>query len=146
MVLRCIEISIAFPKILYPTLDGIRNKPFSSISTGVATMSAAKQQLSHMVYFTLHDASAAKIQELISACHKYLAGHSGTVYFSVGTLNRELARPVNDHGYDVVLNVVFESRQAHDEYQSEPRHLKFIEEQKPNWKQVRVFDSDLVSA
>ncbi|MCE2811029.1 MAG: Dabb family protein [Planctomycetaceae bacterium] len=109
-------------------------------------MTDTKQQLSHMVYFTLHDASANKVQELLSACHKYLTGHPGTVYFSVGTLNRDLARPVNDHGYDVVLNIVFESRQAHDEYQTEPKHLKFIEEQKPNWKQVRVFDSDLVPA
>jgi hypothetical protein len=119
---------------------------FSSILTVRATMTASNQQLSHMVYFTLHDASPVKVQELLSACHKYLDGHPGTVYFSVGTLNRDLARPVNDHGYDVVLNIVFESRQAHDEYQTQPRHLQFIEEQKPNWKQVRVFDSDLVSA
>ena len=109
-------------------------------------MSSPKKQLSHMVYFTLHDASAPKVQELVAACHKYLTGHTGTVYFSVGTLNRTLTRPVNDLGYDVTINVVFESREAHDIYQTEPRHLKFIEEQKPNWKQVRVFDSDLVSA
>jgi hypothetical protein len=101
-------------------------------------------QLSHMVYFTLHDPSAARVQELVAACHKYLSGHPGVVYFSVGTLNRDLARPVNDHGFDVTLNVVFESREAHDAYQVEPRHLKFIEEQKPQWKQVRVFDSDLI--
>lgn len=103
------------------------------------------KHLSHMVYFTLQDASASKVEELLTACAKYLNGHPGVVYYSVGTLNRELARPVNDHGYDVVLNLVFESRAAHDAYQTEPRHLKFIEEQKPNWKQVRVFDSDLVS-
>jgi len=109
-------------------------------------MSSSNQQLSHMVYFTLQDASQANVQGLLSACHKYLSGHPGTVYFSVGTLNRDLVRPVNDLGYDVVLNIVFESRQAHDQYQTEPRHLKFIEEQKPNWKQVRVFDSDLVPA
>ena len=101
-------------------------------------------QLSHMVYFTLNDASPAKVQELVDACHKYLSDHEGVVYFSVGTLNRDLARPVNDQGYDVTINVVFASRAAHDTYQTEPRHLKFIEEQKPNWKQVRVFDSDLI--
>lgn len=103
-------------------------------------------QLSHMVYFTLQDPSRANVDALVSACHKYLDGHPGVVYFSVGTLNRELARPVNDHGYDVALNLVFASREAHDAYQVEPRHLKFIEEQKPQWKQVRVFDSDLVPA
>lgn len=100
-------------------------------------------QLSHMVYFTLNDASDAKVQELVDACKKYLDGHPGVVYFSVGTLNRDLARPVNDHGYQVTINVVFDSRESHDKYQVAPRHVQFIEEQKPNWKQVRVFDSDL---
>lgn len=96
-----------------------------------------------MVYFTLSDASDAKVQELVDACKKYLDGHPGVVYFSVGTLNRDLARPVNDHGYQVTINVVFDSRESHDKYQVAPRHVQFIEEQKPNWKQVRVFDSDL---
>lgn len=101
-------------------------------------------QLSHMVYFTLHDDSEAKIAELLEACKKYLDGHPGVVYFSVGRLNKELARPVNDHGYQVTLNVVFDSKASHDIYQTAPRHIQFIDEQKPNWKQVRIFDSDLV--
>ncbi|XZE35586.1 Dabb family protein [Pirellulaceae bacterium SH501] len=100
-------------------------------------------QLAHMVYFTLNDPTDANVQQLVDACKKYLDGHPGVVYFSVGTLNKDLARPVNDHGYQVALNVVFESREAHDQYQVAERHLQFINEQKPNWKQVRVFDSDI---
>jgi len=100
--------------------------------------------LSHMVYFTLHNDSAEAVDALVAACHKYLNHHTGVVYFSVGKLTKDLARPVNDHGYQVALNVVFADRAAHDAYQVEPRHLEFIAEQKPNWKQVRVFDSDLV--
>lgn len=99
--------------------------------------------LSHMVYFTLEDDSPAKIDALVQACHKYLDGHPGIVYFSVGTLNPDLARPVNDRAYQVALNVVFENRAAHDIYQTAERHVQFIQEQKSNWKQVRVFDSDL---
>ncbi len=100
-------------------------------------------QLSHMVYFTLQDDSDAKILELVNACKKYLDGHPGVLYFSVGTLNKELARPVNDRGYHVTLNVVFDSIDSHNLYQVAPMHLEFISEQKPNWKQVRIFDSDL---
>jgi succinylarginine dihydrolase len=100
-------------------------------------------KLAHMVYFTLHDASEAKVQELVDACKKYLDDHPGVIYFSVGTLNKDLARPVNDRAYEVALNVVFDSRASHDVYQTAPRHQTFIDEQKPNWKQVRVFDSDL---
>ena len=101
-------------------------------------------QLSHMVYFTLNDDSEPKIQELLHACQHYLSDHPGVVYFSVGRLNKDLARPVNDHGYQVTINVVFDSRESHDLYQVAPRHLQFIAEQKSNWKQVRIFDSDLV--
>lgn len=102
--------------------------------------------LSHMVFFTLHDPSPTNIAEMVAACHKYLDDHPGLVYFSTGTLNPDLARPVNDRGYHVALNTVFADRAAHDAYQVAPRHLEFIEKYKPQWKQVRVFDSDLVSA
>lgn len=101
------------------------------------------QQLAHHVFFTLHDNSQAKVDELVAACHKYLNNHPGLVYFAAGRLNPTLARPVNDRGYDVSLHTVFENKAAHDAYQTEPRHLEFIAEQKGNWKQVRVFDSDL---
>lgn len=97
--------------------------------------------LAHIVYFTLHDASLAAQQKLIDECHKYLKGHPGEVYFSVGTLVPDLARPVNDRAFHVSLHVVFDSRKAQDDYQVAPRHTQFIEANKANWKQVRVFDS-----
>ena len=54
-------------------------------------------------------------------------------------------REVNDKEFDVALHVVFKNRAAHDEYQTAPRHVKFIEESKPNWAKVRVFDADVES-
>jgi Stress responsive A/B Barrel Domain len=101
------------------------------------------QRIAHMVYFTLNDSSPEKINALIGECQHYLDNHPGLDYFAVGTLNRELARPVNDHGYDVSLHTVFKDRAAHDAYQVDPRHLEFIANNKPNWKTVRVFDSNL---
>lgn len=98
--------------------------------------------LVHNVYFALHDNSAAAKEKLIASAHKYLSGHPGTVYFSVGKLAEEYARPVNDRNYDVALHVVFDGRESHDAYQIAPRHLEFIAEGKENWKTVRVFDSD----
>ncbi|MCX7420573.1 MAG: Dabb family protein [Planctomycetia bacterium] len=97
--------------------------------------------LAHNVYFNLSDASPAAQQKLIDASYKYLKGHPGEVYFSVGTLVPDLARPVNDRGFHVGLHVVFENRAAHDAYQAHPRHIQFINENKPNWASVRVFDS-----
>ncbi|MCA9089679.1 MAG: Dabb family protein [Planctomycetaceae bacterium] len=97
--------------------------------------------LSHDVYFTLNDDSEAQVDALVAACHKYLKDHPGVVFFAAGKLVPELARPVNDHAFQVALHVVFEDKAAHDAYQVVPDHLKFIEENKANWKQVRVFDS-----
>lgn len=100
-------------------------------------------RIAHDVFFTLHDASQAKISDLVSACQKYLDDHPGVESLAVGTLNVELARPVNDRAYEVSLHIIFTDRAAHDAYQIAPRHNQFVEEQKANWKQVRVFDSDL---
>lgn len=99
--------------------------------------------LGHMVYFTLKDKSPAAVQALIDASHKYLSGHSGTLAFAVGTRTPDLTRPVNDQDFDVALQVIFDNRASHDAYQTAERHLKFIEEQKPNWAKVRVFDADV---
>ncbi len=97
--------------------------------------------LSHSVYFTLHDKSPEAAERLVTACKTYLNGHPGTCFFAAGTLASECQRPVNDRAFDVTLHVVFTGRTAHDAYQQHPRHLKFIEENSPSWKQVRVFDA-----
>lgn len=97
--------------------------------------------LVHDVFFTLEDSSPAKVDGLVAACHKYLKEHAGVVFFAAGKVASELARPVNDRMYHVALHVVFADKAAHDAYQTVADHLKFIEENKSNWRQVRVFDS-----
>ena len=102
--------------------------------------------LAHNVFFTLHDGSEPARAALVAACKKYLARHPGVVFFAAGTLQPGLDRPVNDRGFDVALHVVFDSLASHDAYQQAPDHLQFIAETKANWKQVRVFDSDVESS
>jgi hypothetical protein len=97
--------------------------------------------LAHMVYFTLKDNSPAAIEHMVQACQKYLSGHEGTVFFAAGTLAQDLDRPVNVRDFDVALHLVFRDKAAHDKYQDHPRHIQFIDENKANWKQVRVFDA-----
>ena len=99
--------------------------------------------LGHMVYFTLKDNAPDKVEAMLAACRKYLTGHPGTTFFAVGTLVPDLLRPVNQTDFDVALQVVFDSRAAHDAYQVAPRHLQFIEENKGNWAKVRVFDANV---
>lgn len=97
--------------------------------------------LAHNVFFALKDNSAAARQQLLAACKKYLADHPGTVFFSCGTLAEELHREVNDRDFDVGLHLVFQDQAAHDRYQDAPLHHQFVEENRANWKRVRVFDS-----
>lgn len=99
------------------------------------------RMLAHDVYFTLTDNSDAAKAKLVAACKKYLSGHPGTVWFAAGTLAPELKREVNDLGFDVALHVVFTDTASHEQYQKAEKHLKFIAENKDNWKKVRVFDS-----
>ena len=99
--------------------------------------------LSHFVFFTLKEASPAACDELVAACKNYLADNPGTVHFSAGTRAEQYQREVNDADFHVALHVVFENTAAHDQYQVAERHLQFISENKENWEQVRVFDSNV---
>lgn len=103
----------------------------------------ADKMIGHMVYFTLKDNSPQAKAALVAACKKYLANHPGTVHFSAGVLAEEFKREVNDRDWDVALQLVFKDKAAHDKYQDDPRHLRFIEENKDNWKKVRVFDAEV---
>jgi hypothetical protein len=100
-----------------------------------------EMMLSHDVYFTLNDNSPKAKQDLVNACKKYLSKHPGEVFFAVGTLAEDYKREVNDRDFDVALHIVFSDSAAQDKYQVAERHKQFIDENKGNWKKVRVFDS-----
>lgn len=99
--------------------------------------------IAHHVYFSLVDPSAGSRARLIAACRQHLTGHAGTVFFGVGEVVPDLARPVNDRDFDVALCLVFETRAAHDAYQVDGRHQLFMLENRASWKRVRVFDADV---
>jgi hypothetical protein len=106
-------------------------------------MAEAETRLAHIVYFTLKDSSPAAIQKQLAACHKYLKDDAGVAFFAAGTRTPGLEREVNDKDFHVAIHVIFKNRAAHDRYQVAPMHVKFIEESKPNWAKVRVFDADV---
>jgi len=112
-----------------------------SMAVSEEAKAASEPKLVHDVYFTLKDNSAEAKKKLVDACKKHLTKHKGTVYFSAGLLAGDLKREVNDTDWDVALHLVFENKAAHDKYQDDPRHKQFIDENKDNWKKVRVFDS-----
>lgn len=98
--------------------------------------------LVHAVFFSLQDNSAAARDQLIAACQRHLSDHPGTLFFATTVRTPDLQRDVNDQDFDVSLLLAFQTREDHDRYQTSERHLQFIAENKDNWRQVRVFDSD----
>ena len=111
--------------------------------TSASETASKSAPLAHIVFFTLAESNDANRSKLVEACKKYLAKHEGVVYFGVGARAPEYDRPVNDRDYDVALHLVFATARDQDVYQTHPQHLKFVEECKGLWKQVRVFDSRL---
>jgi hypothetical protein len=97
--------------------------------------------LMHNVFFTLKDRSPAAAEALLDACRKYLTVQPGIVSFAAGTRDPGLDREVNDKDWDVGLHILFADRTAHDAYQHDAQHEKFVTENKPGWARVRVFDS-----
>lgn len=102
---------------------------------------AQPPRLAHMVFFTLKDRSPASRERFVASSHKYLAGHPGTAYFSVGTIAEDVEEPVSVRDFDVALHLVFEGKADRDRYLKDPRHDAFVAENKEHFAKVRVFDS-----
>lgn len=97
--------------------------------------------LAHIVYFSLNEPTHESRAALVDSCREHLSGHPGEVYFGAGVRAEEYQRPVNDAEFDVALHVVFDTKESHDVYQVSPRHVAFLEANKPTWRAVRVFDT-----
>jgi hypothetical protein len=97
--------------------------------------------LSHNVLFSLKDNAEKAKNELIAGCKTYLTGHPGTVFFGVGTVADDIVWEVSDRQFDVILQIVFESKEAHDTYQDSPRHEEFFDRFGGNWKNLRSIDA-----
>lgn len=99
----------------------------------------------HNVYFSLKESSPKAMQSLVDDCTTYLSTQAGVLSFTCGVLESELDRPVNDQDFHVSLHILFETRADHDAYQIEEQHQLFIERNKDNWSNVRVFDTAVKS-
>ena len=117
----------------------------SAARSAATEKTKADPKLAHMVFFTLKGHSAEERDAFVSSCHKYLSGHDGTDYYSVGTIAEDVTEPnVSVKDFDVALHLVFTNKAARDTYLKDPRHVKFVDENKAQFEKVRVFDSYLV--
>ena len=81
---------------------------------------------SHVVIFWTDPAQPNAAAELVAGAHQYLKNIPGIVQFHVGQMVGS-PRPVVDQTYQVALNVIFNTKQAQDDYQVHPQHVEFVE-------------------
>lgn len=101
----------------------------------------AEKNLAHNVYFTLKDDSETEIESLLKDCFTYLEDSPGIIHFYAGTLVQEHDREVNVKDFHVGLHIIFASKADHDRYQDSKNHKIFVERNKSNWTQAKVFDT-----
>lgn len=103
-------------------------------------MTASKNLFIHHVYFWLNNPQSSEdLKKLIEGLQK-LSKVKTIKMFHIGKpagTNRE----VIDSSYSVSWMLMFDNAADQDSYQTDPIHLKFIDECKHLWKKVLVYDS-----
>lgn len=117
---------------------------FAIVEPQVESQEEGNRPLAHMVFFSLKDRSDAACERFVQSCHRFLAGHKGVTYFSVGVIAKDIEESVNVRDFDVALHLVFQDKAAADVYQESDRHQQFIEANRDQFEKVRVFDSYLI--
>jgi hypothetical protein len=94
----------------------------------------------HHVYFWLKNpGSAEDLAKLLNGLRK-LSGVKTIRHFHIGK-PASTNRDVIDTSYAVSWLALFDNKADQDSYQSDPIHLKFVEECSTLWQKVTVYDS-----
>jgi hypothetical protein len=95
---------------------------------------------SHVVIFWTKPEIPNAADALIAGAEEYLRPIPGIVNFHVGRMVGS-HRDVVDQTYQVALNLVFETKQQQDDYQTHPLHLEFVEKAfRPNCARALIYD------
>ena len=94
----------------------------------------------HHVYFWLSNPeSSADRNQLIEGLDK-LSSVATIKIFHIG-LPAATSREVIDSSYSVSWLLLFKNKEDQDSYQTDPIHLKFVEDCKHLWSKVVVYDT-----
>lgn len=105
-----------------------------------SAMPPLKNLFIHHVYFWLNNPdSADDLNKLVQGLEKL--SKVKTIKMSHIGKPAGTNRDVIDGSYSVSWLLLFENRAQQDSYQTDPIHLKFIDECKHLWKKVVVYDS-----
>ena len=98
-------------------------------------------QFLHTVFFWFKDPGNVSHHKMFEASIlRFMNDSQFASSWHVGT-PAPTNRKVVDNSYTYCLAVTFETPELQDKYQSEPAHLKFIDESQHFWDRVLVYDS-----
>jgi hypothetical protein len=110
------------------------------LTTTNSGQSEMKNVFVHHVYFWLKNAGNASDKSKLVAGLKKLGTVATIRQFHIGQ-PAATNRNVIDTSYAVSWLVLFDSKADQDSYQTDPIHLKFVEECSSLWEKVIVYDS-----
>jgi hypothetical protein len=94
----------------------------------------------HHVYFWLHNSESGEDKSKLVEELKKLSHVKTIKKFYIGQ-PAATNRDVIDRSYSISWLVFFDNKEAQDSYQTDPIHLKFVDECSSLWKKVIVYDS-----
>lgn len=100
-----------------------------------------KELFVHHVYFWLNEPENREAFDKLVAGLEKLSWVS-TIQMSHIGKPADTDRDVIDRSYQVSWLTLFASKADQDAYQSDPIHLRFVEECSALWSKVRVYDSE----
>lgn len=100
--------------------------------------------MAHTVYFWLQDGlSDQELQQFEEGVRSLEASPTVRRLF-LGKPAGTPSRGVVDNSFDYSLVLWFDDVAGHDAYQISPVHLKFVEEHEAKFKEVRVYDNEVL--
>ena len=98
--------------------------------------------LLHSVYFWLENPNSTTDQAAFEAAiQKLIITNPQGLRSYLGKPARTELREVVDNSYTYAYIMTFESREAEAAYQTDPTHLRLIDEAQHLWKKVVVYDA-----
>jgi len=114
--------------------------PFASLLKSSAIFAQKKGMFIHHVYFWLKNSGSKEDKAKLIEGLKKLSKIGTIKIFYIGQ-PAATRREVIDSSYDVSWLLFFDNAADQESYQTDPVHLKFVEECSALWTKVTVYDS-----
>lgn len=100
--------------------------------------------LQHTVYFYLIDSLSDADKQSFENGLQQLPSIKSVYRSEMGKTAATPSRPVTDHEFNYSISAWFKSMEDYKIYADHPEHLDFIKKYELFWKDVKVFDSEII--